>query len=123
MKTLSSVIETRNFSSTSKNKIVPSIFSGFAAPRLDNLYSVLLVFEFSSPCSTAIDLTQVSDRLPTISQFEHEEEVLILPYTLFKVTKVTEETDTEPFSIYLQNVTAPEQSLISFFRIKLEDIK
>ncbi|CAF1434060.1 unnamed protein product [Rotaria sp. Silwood1] len=123
MKTSSSVIETRNLSSTSKNKIVSSIYSGFGASRLDNLYSVLLVFEFSKPCSTAIDLTRVSDRLPTISQFEHEEEVLILPYTLFKVTRVTEETDIEPFSIYLQNVTVPKQSLINFFRMKPEDIK
>ncbi len=42
----------------------------------------------------------------------------ILPYTLFKVVKVTEPTEAEPFSIYLQNLPVPEQSLISFLTEK-----
>jgi hypothetical protein len=32
--------------------------------------------------------------------------------------KVTEPTETEPFSIYLQNEPVPEQSLISFLTEK-----
>ncbi len=39
----------------------------------------------------------------------------ILPYTVFKVMNVTEPTETEPSSIYLQNMPVPEQSLIIVF--------
>ena len=116
MKKPNSVVETRNFSSTSRNKDASIVFSGFGQTRADKLYSILFVFEFLTRCKTAINLSRISKDLPPISQFEDEEEVLILPYTLFKVVKVTEETPTEPFSIYLQNVPVPEQSLISFLR-------
>jgi hypothetical protein len=118
LKTPSRVIETCNFSSASQDKSVPLAFSGFGVPRLDNLYSILLIFEFLTPCKTAINLSRISEHLPPLSQYQDEDEVLILPYTLFKVVKVTDETATEPFSIYLQNVPVPEQSLISFLREK-----
>ncbi|CAF1456664.1 unnamed protein product, partial [Rotaria sordida] len=52
MKTPNSVVETRNFSSTSKDKRASLIYSGFGASRLDNVYSILLIFEFSNPCNT-----------------------------------------------------------------------
>jgi hypothetical protein len=118
LKTPNHVVETRNFSSTSKNKSASLLYSCFGAPRLDNLYSILIVFEFVTPCKTAINLSRISEHLPPLSQFRDEDEVLLLPYTLFKVVKVTEPTETEPFSIYLQNEPVPEQSLISFLTEK-----
>ncbi len=112
------VVKTRNFSSTSQDKRASLFYSCFDAPPVDNLYSILLVFEFLTPCKTAINLSHISEHLPPLSQFQDEDEVLILPYTLFKVVKVTEPTETEPFSIYLQNEPVPEQSLISFLTEK-----
>jgi hypothetical protein len=118
MKTPNSVVETRNFSSTSQDKQASIIYSGFGASRFDNLHSILLVFEFPTSCNTAINLSRTSEHLPPLSQFQDEDEVLILPYTLFKVVKVVEATETEPFLIYLQNVPVPEKSPISFLKEK-----
>lgn len=118
MKTPNSVVETRNFSSTSQDKRASIMYSSFGAPRFDKLYSILLIFDFPMVCSTAINLSRISEHLPPLSQFQDEDEVLILPYTLFQVVNVVEATETEPFSIYLQNVPVPEQSLISFLKEK-----
>ncbi|CAF1329172.1 unnamed protein product [Rotaria sordida] len=83
MKTPNSFVETRNFSSTSKDKRASLIYSDFGASCLDNVYSILLIFEFSNLCNTAIDLLLVPDYLLPISEYQDDEEVLILPYTLF----------------------------------------
>ncbi|UJR29619.1 hypothetical protein I4U23_017167 [Adineta vaga] len=111
------VIETHNFASTSKLKNVSLLYSGYGEPYDHDLYSILFIFEFLTQCKTAIDLTRVSENLPPISQYSDEEEVLILPYTLFKVLNVSEATENEPFSIYLQNIPVPDQSLISFLKL------
>ncbi len=49
-----------------------------------------------------------------ISEYEDEQEVLILPYTLFEVVDVSEQTETQPFTIHLQNVHVRDASLLSF---------
>ncbi|CAF1518796.1 unnamed protein product [Adineta steineri] len=108
------IIETYNFASTSKVKNVSLLYSGHSETCDQHLYSVLFIFEFSNSCKTAIDLTRVSENLPPLSQYPDEEEVLILPYTLFKVLTVIEATDNEPFTIFLQNIPVPDQSLLSF---------
>jgi hypothetical protein len=100
VKRASSVMETRNFSSASRDENASIIFSGFDQTHASKLYSILFAFEFLTPWKTGIHLTRIFEDLPPISQFENEEEVLILPYILFKVVKVTEGTQTEPFSIY-----------------------
>ena len=56
----------------------------------------------------------MNENLDHISRFTDEEEVLIIPYTLFKVVNVTEQTETQPFTIHLQNVRTPDASLLSF---------
>ncbi|CAF4222697.1 unnamed protein product, partial [Rotaria sordida] len=68
MKTPNSFIETRNFSSTSKDKRASLIYSDFGVSCLDNVY--------------------MSDYLPPISEYQDDEEVLILPYTLFKTNPI-----------------------------------
>ncbi|CAF4297997.1 unnamed protein product, partial [Rotaria magnacalcarata] len=54
----------------------------------DQRIPVLIVFEFSSKCFTAIQLEKLSNQLPSISEIESEREVLILPRTTFRVQKV-----------------------------------
>ena len=86
---------------------------------LDGLYSILFVFEFLTLCKTIrINLSRISEDLPPISQFEDEEDVLILPYSLCKVIKASEEPSPEPFSIYLQYVSVPEQPSDQFLQRK-----
>ncbi|CAF1247826.1 unnamed protein product [Rotaria sordida] len=113
-KTKGSVVEMRNFSSTSKKKSAAVMFSGFG-DRLDfGFHSVLFIYEFSERCPTAIDLSRINIKFPCISEYEDEEEVLILPYTLFQVINVREETETQPFTIHLLNIHVPKSSLLSF---------
>lgn len=108
------VIEMRNFSSTSKDIAAAKVFSGFEDPKSRGLYSVLFIYEFNSRCPTAIDLARINEKLPPISEYEDEQEVLILPYTVFEVAGVTEQTETQPFTLYLRNVLVPKASLLSF---------
>jgi hypothetical protein len=122
MKNANCIIETRNFASTSKRKEVSLLFSAHGEALDNNLHSILFIFEFPTRCKTAIDLARISENLPPISQYADEEEVLILPYTLFKVLNVFEATENEPFSIYLQNVPVPDQSLISFLKMEPEHV-
>ncbi|CAF1552201.1 unnamed protein product, partial [Rotaria sordida] len=60
---------------------------------------VLIVFDFYSRCWTAIQLEKLSDKLPSISEMESEQEVLILPRSTFHVEKV--ESDSPIATIYL----------------------
>ncbi|CAF0960626.1 unnamed protein product [Didymodactylos carnosus] len=76
----------------------------FGDPLAEGLNSILLVYEFPNKCQTAIDLNRISDSLPCISEFLDEKELLILPYTVFEVSNVTEETDSQSVSIYLRNI-------------------
>ncbi|CAF1490151.1 unnamed protein product [Rotaria sordida] len=115
-KTKGCVMEMRNFSSTSKDRLVAQMFSGFGNELDPGLYSVLFTYEFLEPCPTALNLSRVNESLGPISNFGDEEEILILPYTLFRVVNVTEQTGAQPFTLHLQNVRARDASLLSFIR-------
>ncbi|CAF4500735.1 unnamed protein product [Didymodactylos carnosus] len=69
-----------------------NVAEGFAKVRaFDQRNPVLIVFNFFSNCWTAIQLEKLSDQLPSISEIEDEREVLILPRSTFRVTKVESE--------------------------------
>ncbi|CAF1480843.1 unnamed protein product [Adineta steineri] len=54
----------------------------------DHRKQVLMIFDFTTVCLTAIQLEKLSDSLPCIPGFEDEREVLILPRTIFIVKQV-----------------------------------
>ncbi|CAF0900645.1 unnamed protein product, partial [Didymodactylos carnosus] len=69
-----------------------NVAQNFAKVRaFDQRNPVLIVFDFFSNCWTAIQLEKLSDQLPSISEIEDEREVLILPGSTFRVTKVESE--------------------------------
>jgi hypothetical protein len=76
-KTKGCVVEIRNFSSTSKDKEAAKMFSGFGNTLDHGLHSILFIYEFPERCSTAIDLSRINEKLPCISEYEDEQEVLI----------------------------------------------
>ncbi len=101
------------FAAKRKNSL-KKIFSGFGDKLGSGLHSVLFIYKFPERCPTAIDLSRINEKLPCISEYEDEQEVLILPYTLFEVVDVSEQTETQPFTIHLQNVHVRDASLLSF---------
>ncbi len=106
----SRLLETRTVQSTSKNK---SMAQGFVAhPPQYPWHSVLLIFYFPDHCDTAIDLTQISPNLPCISEFPPEEEVTLLPFTLFTVHDVKVDSVNGQYRITLKNVPIPKASLV-----------
>ncbi|CAF1629609.1 unnamed protein product, partial [Didymodactylos carnosus] len=92
-------ILTRTFSSTSLDQRVAEMFLG---PRTDERWCVLMIFHFKQKCDTAINLGRLSAELPCMSEYEHEEEVLLLPWTLFTVSQIEKESD--KIIIHLQNI-------------------
>ena len=88
---------TKTFCSATRDITLAENFAEIRA--FDQRNSVLVVFDFSNRCFSAIQLEKLSDRLPSISEFENEQEVLILPETIFRVTKV--EQDLSKTTIYM----------------------
>ncbi|CAF3891244.1 unnamed protein product, partial [Rotaria sp. Silwood1] len=65
----------------------------------------------------AINLARVSMDKPCLSEYEDEQEVLILPWTLFEVKRIKKATDEDDLSmIYLTNIVIPKKNLISTFK-------
>lgn len=101
LKKKGSIIWTRTFCSTSVDEAIARRFipTSFSENR-----SVLMVFDFPKPCDMAIQLYALSDKLPCISNFEDEREVLVLPMTMFHVVNITNENCSNQYTIHLENV-------------------
>ncbi|UJR12580.1 hypothetical protein I4U23_016756 [Adineta vaga] len=108
-------VEIKNFYSTSKLQDVALMYGG--NPDENNYkFPALYVFDFTEkPCSTAIDLV----REPVISEFPDEKEVLLLPYTMFRVVDVhkagsIDDSGCDRWIINLKNVIVPKRNFMSF---------
>ncbi|CAF1478750.1 unnamed protein product [Adineta steineri] len=107
------VLETRTFQSSS---ILISVAQGFVQGKKndndqhDSRLSVLLTLVFPQKCPTAITLTE-PETLPFLSEFAHEKEVLILPFTLFSVKEIKIDSQNGQHHITLINVPTPKTSL------------
>ena len=109
-----SLLQIKHFTSTSTKRWVAE---KFAAPRAQDSKKakrnpVLLTFTFPEPCEQAISLNRLSKTQPCLSEFEDEDEVLVLPWTLFQVEHVREESPSS-YEIYLSNISLPQKSLMS----------
>jgi hypothetical protein len=100
------VLETRVLQSTSEKRSTAEFFLDANKPQNQPSSVVLCHYVFPNKCFTALNLQG-------ISAFPDEAEVLILPFTLFKVTKV-EEISSDYHIISLENVPVPKFSLIKF---------
>ncbi|CAF3660424.1 unnamed protein product [Rotaria sp. Silwood1] len=104
------VLETRTFQSMSKNEKVALRFAN--NKKYEKPISVLLSFYFPEVCRTAIDLTKISDRLLNLSEFPEEEEVTLLPFTLFQVSAINvDATRKNQYRITLTNVPVKNNSI------------
>lgn len=98
------VLGLRAFTSTSRERSVALRFMAGVASDPDKK-KVMFIFEIQEPTSTIFGIED-------ISQFSHEQEVLILPGNLFTVTKIEQNGDEEHFNIHLKHIKLS----ISFWR-------
>lgn len=96
-----SILKTQSFSSTSVDINVAREFTNRSSVEE---IPVLMVFDFPQKCDTAIQLFGIPNKLPCISEFEDEKEVLVLPMTFFRVTDIKTDKGTGEHIIYLLNV-------------------
>ena len=104
------IIRTKTFFSTSLDPQVAESFTNDLAVD-DHKKNVLMIFNFSEKCDTAINLGRLSPSLSCISEYENEAEVLLLPNTLFRVKQI--ESFDDYLIIYLDNVPAKGKSIFS----------
>jgi hypothetical protein len=96
----------------------------FAYLKSEKGLCVLLILDFPNVCDQAINLSRISVDTPCLSEYEDEEEVLILPWTLFEVTRIRKATNEDEFyTIYLTNMIIPRKNLISTFKWTCADLK
>jgi hypothetical protein len=106
------------------NRNIVEEFAYIKAEKPAKDLCVLFIFDFPEICDQAINLSRISIDTPCLSEYESEEEVLILPWTLFEVTRVRKATNEDEFyTIYLTNVIIPNKSRISTFKWTCADFK
>jgi hypothetical protein len=100
-----SIIEIRTMSSTSIDLTIANAFCPRDLPSPQSR-SVICIYHFPIECQTALKLYEIPEKkLPSISSFPVENEVLLLPGTLFEVERVYETDDT--YRIELSNIQVP----------------
>lgn len=109
-----SLLQIKHFTSTSTKRSIAEEFANPTRQKSDDTQTncVILIFTFSEQCEQAISLRRISDTQPSLSEFENEDEVLILPWTLFHVERVHEESPSS-YEIYLSNIELPNKGLLS----------
>jgi hypothetical protein len=112
-----SYIKTNTFCSTSTDPSVAEMFTDTSKEK--DTVSVIMNFEFVEPCSTALILFSSLPQLKCISNFEDEQEVLILPGTIFSVKDIQENDQTQLKIIYLEHYnTDGEKAEMAQERVK-----
>lgn len=101
LKRKGSILYTNTYCSTSVDETVAKEFMGSVCSEK---VRVLMVFHFPEPCDAAIQLYAVSEKLPCISEYENEQEVLVLPGSIFHVVNITNDDAENLYTIYLENV-------------------
>ncbi|CAF3367915.1 unnamed protein product [Rotaria sp. Silwood1] len=118
------VLQTRSFSSTSMNRTIAEEFAYVKAKNNEKKFGVLLIFDFPDICDQAINLARVSMDKPCLSEYEDEQEVLILPWTLFEVKRIKKAADEDDLSmIYLTNIVIPKKNLLTTFTWSCAELK
>jgi hypothetical protein len=100
-----SYIKTNTFCSTSINPLVAEMFTD--TNKIKDIVNVIMIFEFIESCSTSLILFSRLPQLKCISNFEDEEEVLILPGTIFSVKDIQDQTHLK--LIYLEHYNTDEE--------------
>ncbi|CAF3836605.1 unnamed protein product [Rotaria sordida] len=89
-----SIIETLTFSSTSLDRSVAENFAVSRSITSPTTIRVLMVFNFPDACEQALYLGKIPEyNLPCASEYEDEQEILIVPFTTFHVENIQTNSD------------------------------
>lgn len=94
-------ITTKTFCSTSADRRVAEMFTS-SSPLSADQRNVLMVFNFPQICKTAFELRRLSHDLPCISEYEEEEEILLMQLSIFLVKSIKD--DPNMIEIELENI-------------------
>ena len=102
-------VRTNTFCSTSPDRSVAQIFADSGAPF--DAIPIVMCINFNEACSTALSLFSCSPQLKCLSYYENEQEVLILPGTVFSVTGIQDDPQTESKGICLEHFNTDEEEV------------
>lgn len=100
-------VGTKTICSTSADRIVAVKFAG-VDQKDDGLLHVLLICNFSQRCTTAISLYADGHDQARVSHYGDEQEVLVLPGTIFSVKQIKQCPETRLIEIYLEHYDTDE---------------
>lgn len=124
MDTSGTLLQTKSFSSTSMDRHIAEQFVSFKRITSEKNFCVLFIFDFPEICDQAINLSRISIDTPCLSEYEDEKEILILPYTLFEVTRIRKDNhDDDFYTINLTNVIIPNKNLPATFKWTWVELK
>lgn len=116
-----SVLSLLTFSSTSVERHVAEQFSTYTTAS-SNKIPALLIFYFPHVCDTAINLSAIPEhKLPCISNYETEKEVLVGPRTFFRVTDIEKNQNDERYIVHLENLSGKQKTVfkaLKFFLLR-----
>ncbi|CAF3131090.1 unnamed protein product [Rotaria socialis] len=116
----SCVLRTNTFCSTSTDRHVAEELSNECFNS--DLIHVLMIFEFPQPCHSTIRLYAISDKYPSLSNFE-DEQVLLLPQTLFHVKRIENDGKQCHTTIWLEHVPPEQHPFQAYIRCIARDIR
>ncbi|CAF3331092.1 unnamed protein product [Rotaria socialis] len=121
LKKKNSILSSLPFSSTSIVREVAEKFCEKSALSSDK-QRVLFIYHFPQPCSTAINLSEIPEyKLPCISFFENEKEVLVSTRTYFKVTKIESDECKVQYVISLEALYEAQRTVFDSLKMFIKD--
>ncbi|CAF2093377.1 unnamed protein product [Rotaria magnacalcarata] len=124
LKKENSILSSLPFSSTSIVREDAEKFCEKSASSLSssNKHRVLFIYHFPQACNVAINLSEIPEyKLPCISFFENEKEVLVSPRTCFKVTKIESDECKVQYVISLDALYGAQRTVFDSLQMSIKD--
>ncbi|CAF3593112.1 unnamed protein product [Rotaria socialis] len=122
LKNKDSILSPLTFASTSMVRDVAEDFADKPSSSSSDKIRTIFIYHFPQPCDTAINLSEIPEyKLPCISFFKNEQEILVGPRTYFKVTKIEPDQCKEQYTIYLENLCGEQKTVLQAIKILLGD--
>ncbi|CAF3096240.1 unnamed protein product [Rotaria sp. Silwood2] len=118
-----SIIETLTLSSTSLDRSIAEEFAESQSTTSPNKIRTLMIFNFPRACDQALYLGKIPKyNLPCASEYEDEQEILIVPFTTFHVENIQINSDEHHTTVItLKNIPLEKLSLSAASKLLLKE--